>query len=186
MSSFLHALPAGGAPDSSEEFVALLTQHQRVLLAFILGLVPDRDSAEEIRQRTNVVLWRKRADFQPGTSFRAWAFTVARWEARGFVRERGRKSWLVYDEEVAGLLADRLAALPAPALGERAVALRKCLADLNRDHRRLIVARYQEGLSFRECAERFGRSEGGLRVVLHRLKVALRRCVVKRMEGGRR
>ncbi len=164
--------------------MALLTQHQRVLLAFLLGLVPKREDAEEIRQRTNVVLWRKREDFTLGTSFRSWAFTVARWEARGFLREKGRKSWLVYDDEVAGLLADRLASLPVPAIGDRAIALRKCLGGLSKDHRKLLVARYDEGLSFQECAERFGRSEGGLRVTLHRLKIALRRCVVKRMGGG--
>jgi RNA polymerase sigma-70 factor (ECF subfamily) len=181
MNPFLHALPSDESPDPSEEFVALLTRHQSVLLAFILGLVPNREDAEEIRQRANIVLWRKREDFKLGTSFRSWAFSVARWEARGFIRERGRKSWLVYDDEVAGLLADRLASLPVPALGDRADALRHCLGELNRDHRRLIVARYQEGLSFTECAERFSRSEGGLRVTLHRLKITLRRCVVKRL-----
>lgn len=101
MSLSLHALPADGAPDPSEEFVSLLTQHQRVLLAFILGLVPDRNDAEDIRQRTNIMLWRKREDFQSGTSFCSWAFSVARWEAKGFLRERGRKSWLVYDDDVA-------------------------------------------------------------------------------------
>lgn len=184
MNSFLHALPSDGPQDPSEEFVALLTQHQQVLLAFILGLVPNREDAEEIRQRANVVLWRKREDFELGTSFRSWAFSVARWEARGFIRERGRKSWLVYDDEVAGILADRLASLPVAAVSDRSDALRQCLGDLSKDHRRLIVARYQEGLSFAECADRFNRSEGGLRVTLHRLKIALRRCVVKRL-GGR-
>ena len=185
MSLFLHALPEDGAPDPSEEFVSLLTQHQRVLLAFILGLVPDRSHAEEIRQRTNIVLWRKRADFQSGTSFRSWAFPVARWEARGFITELGRKSWLVYDDEVANLLADRLASLPNPTLGKRGDALRKCLANLGEEHRRLILARYQQGLSFRECASRFHRSEAGLRVTLHRLKTALRRCIVKQSEATR-
>ncbi len=183
MSSFLHALPSDDPKDPSEAFVGLLTQHQSVLLAFILGLVPNREDAEEIRQRTNLVLWRKREDFEFGTSFRSWAFSVARWEARGFIREKGRKSWLVYDDEVANLLADRLASLPVPAIGDRAAALRHCLAELNKDHRRLIVARYQEGLTFAECAERFSRSEGGLRVTLHRLKITLRRCVVKRLGG---
>ena len=185
MSLSIHALPADGAPDPSEELVGLLTGHQRVLLAFILGLVPDRNDAEEIRQRTNIVLWRKRDEFTPGTSFRAWAFSIARWEARCFIRERGRKSWLVYDDEVANLLADRLAAMPATAIGARATALRHCLGTLSEDHRQLIVARYQHELDFRECAKQFRRSEAGLRVTLHRLKIALRRCVVKQLEGGR-
>ncbi len=181
MAQPLHIVPSGGEADPSEDFVALLTQHQQVLLAFVLGLVPKRANAEDVLQRANVVLWRKRGDFQAGTSFRSWAFSVARWEARAFLQEQGRASWLVFDDEAAALLADRLAAVPAPALGARADALRKCLAELGEEHARLIVDRYQSGLGFREIAQRGGRSEAGLRVTMHRLKVALRRCITKKL-----
>ena len=185
MSRFLHALPSDDESDASEEFVALLTQHQQSILAFILGLMPNRADADESLQRTNIVLWRKREDFEPGTSFRSWAFAVARWEARGFLRERGRSSWLVYDDEVSSLLADRMASIPTPGLGERALALRKCIGELGKEHQQLVIERYQNGLTFRECAKRLGRSEGGLRVTLHRLRVVLRKCVVRRMGGAK-
>lgn len=178
----LHALSSDGETDASEEFVALLTQHQRTLMAFILGLLPKRPDAEEVLQRVNVVIWRKRDDFELGTNFRAWAFAVAHWETKAFLRERGRQSWLVYDDEVAGLLADRLASVPERGLSARAEALRHCLGELGNDHRRLVVERYQNGSSFKECAEKFGRSEGGLRVTLHRLRVALRKCIVRYIE----
>ncbi len=181
MSQTLHSVPSEGEADPSEEFVALLTQHQQVLFGFILGLVPKRANAEDILQRANVVLWRKREDFALGTSFRSWAFSVARWEARAFLQEQGRRSWLVYDDEVASLLADRLASVPAPAISARAEALRKCLAELGDEHGAFIMDRYQKGLSFSECASRSGRSEAGLRVTMHRLKVALRRCVIKKL-----
>ena len=161
--------------------MSLLTKHQRTLLAFIYGLLPDRNHAEEILQRANIVIWRKRENFEPGTSFRSWAFSVARWEVRAFLREQGRSSWLVFDEEVATQLADRMASLPAPSIGERADALRFCLAELGADHRRLIVERYQNGLDFDECSRLLGRSEGGLRVTLHRLRTTLRKCIVRRM-----
>lgn len=181
MSMPLHIFDPDDGADASGEFVSLLMEHQRSLLAFIVGLAPSHGDAEEILQRTNVVLWKKRSSFEIGTSFRAWAFSVARWETRAFISERGRRSWLIYDDEVARLLSERLCTIPEPELNERAVALRSCLAKLGKEHRDLIAARYEEGLSFKECAERFTRSEGGLRVTLHRLKTALRRCVVERL-----
>ncbi len=34
-------------------------------------------------------------------------------------------------------------------------------------------------MSLKECAELFDRSEGGLKVTLHRLRISLRRCISK-------
>lgn len=39
-----------------EEFVRLLTQHQRRVYAYILGIVPNWNDADEILQETNIRL----------------------------------------------------------------------------------------------------------------------------------
>jgi len=184
MSPHLHALEDDGREaDAEEEFIALITTHQKALLAFVLALIPNHSVAEEIVQRTNITLWRKRSEFQLGTSFRAWAFTIARWELRGHARQQQRKSWLVFDDQIASLLADRMASIPAPAVSDRTIALRHCLQDLSPAHQQLIRDRYQLDLSYRKCAERTGRSEAGLRVTLHRLRAILQQCVLKRLKN---
>ena len=59
---------------SETEFVLLITRHQAAIYAYILTLHPNRVAAQDILQETNLVLCRKVAEFEPGTSFKAWAF----------------------------------------------------------------------------------------------------------------
>lgn len=174
-----------GADPAVEEFVSLITQHQMALLAFLLSLVSNRSDAEDILQRVNVALWRKRETFELGTSFRAWAFTVARWEARAFFKEQGRKSWLLYDDEVAAVVADRLASVPQRSVEGLSSALERCLGKLSPNNRGMIIDRYQRGLSYRQCSEKWRRSEGGLRVTLHRIRATLRKCLTRELKEDR-
>jgi RNA polymerase sigma-70 factor (ECF subfamily) len=48
---------------------------------------------------------------------------------------------------------------------EHLLALADALADLTQDHREVIVLRHLEGLSFKEVAERMGRSAGAVRML---------------------
>ncbi|MBK1827224.1 sigma-70 family RNA polymerase sigma factor [Haloferula rosea] len=166
------------SPDDGE-FVALMTRNQKSILAFLVALVPRVADAEDILQRTNLVLWRKRQQFELGTNFKAWAFAIARWEALAFLRESRRQGWLVFNDELASLVAERMASLPDSQIDSMPDSLRHCLGQLSESHRQLVFERYSRGLSLRECSERFDRSEQGLKVTLHRLRITLRRCVSK-------
>jgi hypothetical protein len=53
-----------------EEFVALITQHQPALYAFVLSLLGNRTDTDEVVQETNLVLWRKFDQFHAGSDFR--------------------------------------------------------------------------------------------------------------------
>ena len=64
-------------PSRTEEFMRLFTHHQRHVYGYIRGLVPSLVEAEEVLQQTNLLLWEKFDQFQPGTNFRAWACKVA-------------------------------------------------------------------------------------------------------------
>ena len=80
--------PEHPAGDGDEAFVRLLTETQTDLLAYVLCFVPADRDAEDIVQRCNIVLWRKRESFEPGSNFKAWAFAVARWEILAVMKER--------------------------------------------------------------------------------------------------
>ena len=182
--------PYNGPPDPNsrrreaveEEFVELITRSQTPLLAFLLSIIPRHADAEDVLQRTNVVLWRKREQFEMGTNFKAWAFATARWEALAYTKESKRKGWLVFNDELVELIGERLASVPDAEIKMYSVELRNCLNGLSSKHRRLILDRYQAGQSLKDCAKRFGRSEVGLRVTLHRLRITLRRCINKHLQ----
>lgn len=52
---------------SESEFVLLITSHQAAIYAYVLTLLPDRVAAQDVLQETNLVLCRKRDEFEPGT-----------------------------------------------------------------------------------------------------------------------
>jgi RNA polymerase sigma-70 factor (ECF subfamily) len=173
-------------PTEPEQFVALLTAAQPALYARILALLPDRAAAADALQETNLVLWRRSADFVPGTQFLAWASRVARYVVLNH-RRTLRRSKVVFDDELVAELADRQAADDeAPGAGgpgDRAAALRKCLNDLPADQRELLARRYGPGGSVQRLAEERGQSPGAVSQLLYRVRERLLDCVHQRLAG---
>jgi RNA polymerase sigma-70 factor, ECF subfamily len=169
----------------SFQFAELVLSNQRKLYAYILTLVPDPDSACDVLQQTNMVLWRDSKRFSEGTNFLSWAFRVAYFQVLDY-REKRQRDRLRFDRE----LLDELAAESQQATNEvdlRVEALRKCLSDLPQGQRGLVNRRYGEGLSVAAMAKEEGQTAGSLAVYLHRIRRALLDCVQRRMatEAGR-
>ena len=53
------------SPASDPAFISELTGHQEVIHAFLISLLPGVPDVDDILQRTNLVLWGKRAQFAP-------------------------------------------------------------------------------------------------------------------------
>lgn len=163
--------------EHSEPFLVLVTNAQRVLHAFILKLVPNLPDADDILQQTNLVLWSKQAEFQPGTDFRAWAFRIARYQVMAH-RKRQSLDRLVFGED----LVDRLAARAAQGndiLDAKRHLLTDCFEKLNSLQRKLLVDRYAEQLSGRSIAERTGATVDSVFQTLHRARHTLLECIKK-------
>ncbi|MGC4017411.1 MAG: sigma-70 family RNA polymerase sigma factor [Luteolibacter sp.] len=163
-------------PVSSEEFVSQLTNSQAELWTFLLALMPGHPDVADVLQKTNVVLWAKRETFQPGTNFRAWAFTVARFEVKAHLRSISRRPLFIFDEDVLERLAEDASAGIAPSFS-RLEALEHCLSKVRPEDRQLLDHRYQNGKSLQEYAAAHKRSVSGLSVTLFRLRALLRRCI---------
>src|SRR4249919_3427213 len=90
--------PAGEPSDlDREEFARLFSRNARRIYGFIMTLVFNHHDAEEVFQNTNVVLWNKFADFQPGSNFFAWASKIAYYEVLSLMKQK-RRSHTVSDE----------------------------------------------------------------------------------------
>ena len=123
-----------------DQFINQLTGCQDSLYAYVLTLIPNPESARDILQETNVVLWRRRGDFEPGTSYNTWACKVAFFQALAFRRDKGRDRH-IFSEDVMTQLADEAAA-DLENLSERRTALKQCLDQLPERQRWLIAQRY--------------------------------------------
>lgn len=162
-------------------FVTELTRHQAAIHAFLTSILPGESGIEDILQHTNLYLWEHRADFTPGTSFKSWAFTCARWQARSWMNRTKRQSWLVVDDQLANAMCESFEAAPTSEASESVDALRQCLSKLKESDRLLLLSHYQHEKSLKKCSQLFDRSVGSLKVALFRLRAGLRRCITSRI-----
>jgi RNA polymerase sigma-70 factor (ECF subfamily) len=61
----------------------------------------------------------------------------------------------------------------------RHIALKQCLGKLRSSDRELLMHRYATAETLFDYAQKSGRSTGGLKVTLHRLRNALLSCIGK-------
>ncbi|MDQ8190631.1 sigma-70 family RNA polymerase sigma factor [Roseibacillus persicicus] len=167
--------------EGDEEVMMLIASHQSALQSFLRTLLPVGGDVEDILQRVNLVVWRKRSQFVLGSNFKAWSFAVARWEALSYLKERKRESWLLFDSELAALVEEEMASRSEPKWRKYQEELADCLRELSSENQHLIHDRYGLGMSVKECSRKWKRSEGGLRVTLHRLRGSLRDCLERKM-----
>ncbi|MEM1297388.1 MAG: sigma-70 family RNA polymerase sigma factor [Verrucomicrobiota bacterium] len=170
--------PNDGVP---AEFIRLLTSSQRKLFAFILSLVRHSSDADDLLQETNMVMWRKWRDFEMGTSFDAWAFTIARFQVMAY-RKKQQRSKLHFDDELVELMADDASEILDSDHDPRRVALGHCLKKLKDDQRRLIAERYEPGGSVNHMAAQQGRSPKAVSEALRRIRRSLMICIEKTLE----
>lgn len=65
--------------DTPNDFIHEVTRYQSAIAAYIRSLLPTHPDYMDILQEVNVTLWKKRDKYQPGSNFKAWAFSTARY-----------------------------------------------------------------------------------------------------------
>jgi RNA polymerase sigma-70 factor (ECF subfamily) len=158
----------------------LVVKYRHGLLAYLYGAVPDAHIAEDLFQEVCVIAVQKAAEFQDGTSFIAWARTIARNKLREHLR---RRSGVSVDEAFFDGLESAFDAVRDPDV--RKDALRRCLEEIQDRTRQMLVWRYEEGLTAAAIAQRTGQSRAGVNSLLQRVREILRECVDRRTSEAR-
>ena len=161
------------------EFARLLVRNDRALLRYIMTLIPRRDDAEEVLQRTATVLWEKFAEYDRQREFLPWALRVAYFEVLNFRKQIARER-LVFREDVIEALAETRDSLTAELEAQR-LALAKCLAELSPDDQALLRRRYADSESIAALACERGKTAKALYRRLDRLREAIARCAERRL-----
>ncbi len=164
---------------AQSDFVSLFSRHQRRLYLFILAQIPYPSEAEEILQETNVVIWRKSAQFQLGTNFFAWAAQIATFEIMKYRSRRKRDRLQFSDEFLQEVAAETLQ--QSDALEHRRTALIECIQKLRPSDRELIQQRYAPGETGKNLAEAVGRPANSVYQSLGRIRRTLWECIQRRL-----
>ena len=163
-------------------FSELIARHQSELYAYIFAIVRNWEDTDDLFQSVCLVLWRKFASFQPGSSFFAWARQTAKLEVRNFLRNRRSPGYV--SEKVLDALAERAVEAGCDDADLYLAALRRCRKKLIPVDAELLELCYAEDLGSREIADRLQRPQSSVCNSLKRIRRTLLQCI--QMELARR
>lgn len=190
--------PAGGealaqaGSITPAEFSALFEQSFRVLWFIALGLIHDRNLAEDAVQEAAIIALGKLDQFQRGTNFTAWMGQTVRYTALNLARRNRRHLLASTDPAVLDAEAGRARGfarvpqrplrldadlrLPAQqhALDDRVV---EALKSIGESARICLLLRTLEGLEYRDIARILDMAEGTAMSHVHRARAALRQIL---------
>lgn len=167
---------------TSDEYVGYLTASQDNLRAYILACLGSYNDASDVLQATNVVLLRKAADVNSLQEFQQWAIRVAKYEVLAYIRDNKRRG-PVFAPELAELMS-RATEPKLVKVSTRQSALRQCLASLSEEKQEVVRLRYAQDLTLLQIAGELGRTESSVKVMMHRLRKALYKCIEKRLSSS--
>ncbi|MCF6314010.1 MAG: sigma-70 family RNA polymerase sigma factor [Verrucomicrobiales bacterium] len=164
--------------DSGEDFIRLLSEHEKKITLYVMNLVRDRGDAEDIIQETKLVMWRHFHKFELGSNFIAWARKIAFHQVLTYRRKHKRRAELsdAFLESVAYEISKN-----EDSYDLRSDALKSCVGKLSRPHRQILLMRYTRDMEVGEIGEEVGRSEGAVYRLLSRIRMMLQDCVTKEM-----
>lgn len=161
--------------DASEAFVELMTRYQGHLYGYALSLTADPETANDLLQDTNVVLWENWREFEPGTNFKAWSFRITHFQFMA-LRQRRLRDRLCFDNGLVAMIAIEAKELDE-TYEQRVASLVSCLKQMRPRWREIIQLRYSEGLAVQEMATRIGLKANAISQALFRARRSLIECV---------
>lgn len=169
-----------------EEFIRLYARDRERVFAYVYSLLPQHADAEDVFQRTSVLLWNKFAEFDRERSFLSWACGVAFYEAKNFLRVANRQR-LQFDVELLSTFAEARVKNLENA-DSRYSALERCLDKLRAADRQLVDVAYASNQSLKDFAESSGQALQTLYNRLSQIRRQLLECIERRLaidEGTR-
>ena len=156
------------AQDDRAAFAVLYRRYLDRVYGYAFYQLGDHHDAEDATERIFMAALAALAEFRDtGSTFRAWLFRIAHNTIANAHRTRARRPTVALPEGWDGPAPD---ADPARLVG-RGEELREVLAlidQLPEDRRQVILLRFVDELTAREIGVVLERSEGAVRVLLHR------------------
>lgn len=169
-------------PESKgDEFMELVAEHQVALYSYIYAFVQNAADADDLLQRTLLVLWRRFDDFERGTNFARWASKTAKFEVLNFGRAQRRRK-LIFSDELIASLAEQVEEVTEQDLSRRE-ALDACMEQLTRGDQHLVHLCYERERRIKEVAGLLGRTPQSVCNSLKRVRTALYNCMQQKLQG---
>ena len=163
----------------AKSYTQLMVEAQCSLFAFIFSLVGDSETANDVLQEANLVLWEKESEYDTSRPFRPWAYKISYLQVLSH-RERAGRDRLVFDDELIHRIAGGFPTENDSA-DERRDALNKCVQQLKSRESQLVRMRYFQSMSLSAIAAQCGMSLSSVKVALYRTRKMLADCVERKL-----
>ena len=170
MSALPSIAPSAGRPNEADAAADLYARHADRIFGYCLGLLRNREEAEDAVQTTFLNAYRGlRRGIRPEFEA-AWLFKIA----QNVCRTRQSNAWRRGRLETVRDLDSLQDAVAAPEHDAgQAAALAEALEQLPERYRTVILLREWQGLSYREIAAATGDSEAAVEMLVFRARRAL-------------
>jgi RNA polymerase sigma-70 factor, ECF subfamily len=158
---------------------SIVRHHQGPIRAWVASHCPAGGDADDIAQRTFIAALENMDRFEVGTRFRAWLFTIARYQVMTEA-SRLRRHADYHSRYAPELLANELARRAEeskPEIELRVEFLRECVNDLEAHSKQFLTWRYTDRIPLAEMSERTGRSVPAIKKQLWLIRKKLQACI---------
>jgi RNA polymerase sigma-70 factor, ECF subfamily len=128
----------------------LFARHHVGVYRFVLRLVRNEATAEDLISEVFLDVWRQAGKFEGRSAVSTWLLSIARFKALSVLRRRPEEE---LDEDAASAIEDH-SDDPETALAkkDKGAAMRECLNELSNEHREVIDLVYYHEKSVEEVA----------------------------------
>lgn len=165
-----------------DAFAEIAWLYERPIRAWLVSRCPPGGDADEVAQKTFVQAFKNIDDYEIGTDFRAWLFTIARYQ---LMAECTRLSRLAdyhsrYVPHALSQELERRAKNTSDTQNQLLTYLRGCLNEMGEKPRQILDWRYCEERPLAEIAELTNRSAGAIKKHLFQLRRKLHDCIQRK------
>lgn len=166
-------------------FAELVKSNQDRVFDLVYRMIGDREEALDLSQEVFVAVHAAVTRFRGESRLSTWIFRVAKNHCLNRLkylgrRERGRSTEI---SDVPEAVLERNAPSQRPdeaaSVNETRSMVQRAIAELDEEHRLLVVLRDVEGLSYHEIANITDQPEGTVKSRLHRARAALAEIISK-------
>lgn len=163
----------------------LFAIHRNAVNRFVLSIYPNVTESEEIVQETFITALKKASQFEEGTNFLNWVFTIAKFKVLGLHRSNRREQLLMSELTMDVLITHYSEIETSDSSWNETLkknALQFCRSQLTQRNQQLLKYRYDDGWKPGKIAEFLGQKSGSIYTALSKIRSFLRKCMDIRMK----
>lgn len=174
-----HALVQNAQRGDKKAFTALVEVYQHTVYGFLRARLLEPADAEDLCQEVFLRCYLGREKLARANAVGSWLVGIARNVLREHIKKQQRRKEVAWTE-----LCLELDTLVGPHHGESDDALHHlphCMEALGQSAREAIDMRYSTALKWAEIGTRLKRSEGAVKLLVHRARQALKHCLDRKL-----